>query len=177
MNGLIATRVYAILAFMLVTGFTDAGVYKCKMPDGSIKYQEMPCETSSPSEIVDVPDDSSGSSLNPAYDPYSVMNQAMDLEVKEAAERRARAQRAAEAAANAGPSSLEIRNARVSDQVIRGMSPDDVRQSWGAPSSVYKGSGGYESWSYRRSYRGSYSSRTVIFNNGKVTNINSYDSK
>lgn len=172
------TKFAVSLALIGISTSLSAGAFKCQMPDGTVNYQQTPCESAETSQVIDIQSAPSQSDSAPPDDPYSVMNQARQLELKEAKERLERARRAAAQPADTGPTDLEIRNARVGNRVIRGMSKDDVRRSWGAPSSTYQGSGGYESWSYRHySPGGSYSSQTVIFDYGKVTDVKNYSSR
>lgn len=177
-----ARRFFRKLTFLVIWSTATAataGAFKCQMPDGTVNYQQTPCESQTPGEQIHIQQAPSATVVAPSDDPYSVLNQARQIEEREARERLERAkQAAAQPTPETGPTELEIRNARVGGKVIAGMSKSDVQRSWGSPTSTYEGSGGYESWTYRHYVPGgSYTSQTVIFNHGKVTDVKNYSSR
>jgi hypothetical protein len=109
-----------------------------------------------------------------------VTNQVQRIEAQEQAEalrreRERRAQALREPKKIPRPSSLSIRNAIVSREVLRGMTKDEVEDALGPPDSTYRGSGGYSSWSYRGyDAKGNYRSLTVQFQNGQMTGTTDY---
>ena len=73
-----------------------------------------------------------------------------------------------------GVSSLTLRNAKVKKQLIRCYKESDVRSIYGSPDSVSRSTYGSTQWAYHFNNN---DDLYVYFENGRVTDWSTYDSK
>lgn len=178
--------VSASLCFALAGASSVAGgLNKCVHQDGSVSYQQGACPADAAASQV---------AVDPATRPGKPMTaeearrfEVASEELERARQRLEATQRAAQARTSkplkqkgrkvnpARPS--EVTEATMDRRVIRGMSQAEVRESLGAPSSVYTDSGGYESWTYRTLENGSYRSSTVTFDGGLSRGWDNYSTR
>lgn len=131
-------------------------VNKCPAPGGKFVYQDAPCEGAEKVNLSGAgaaKPDSQGSQ----YWRQEVNRQAIEKEEDEA--RLARSQ--------------AVNSAILNKRVIVGMTADEARRSWGAPTRINTSVGGYgrhEQWVYDR---GNHRSQYIYMENGVVTSMQS----
>ena len=144
---------YLILLLLLTAGPVTAGDYfRCNGPDGVV-MSDIPC--SNRVEKRELPEANSsghhGSHYRPAPKP---------------------AERVAEPDPYPHIMSHRLRNLRVREQITKGMTRDQVRDSWGDPSSVTTSSNSRDQWTYRWA---SGAVNYVYFDNGCVQSWQSHE--
>ncbi|WP_058556010.1 DUF4124 domain-containing protein [Thiohalocapsa sp. ML1] len=169
----------AALAALALVGPAH-GLNKCVDAAGEVTYRQTACPGADTAQRVEV-EPAPGAGTAPADDYWSVSNQVRRIETQQQADgerrERARLERALrEPERVKRPSSTEIWNAKVSRQVLPGMTPAEVEDALGAPDSTYRGSNGYSSWGYRGyDANGNYRSLTVQFQDGLATGTTDYE--
>lgn len=143
------------LSLLVFPGFCVAEVYKCEVA-GQISFSDEPCGASSERINVDAP-------------PRSGMrlDQGTKIETYQPQKRK---QSAKQPDRCPYINSSELNTLIIREQVKTGMKPNDVRKSWGAPTSVRKSSGSTQ-WSY---HWPNGNSNYVYFKNGCVSDFSSY---
>jgi|GEM_PF-5567656 len=137
-------------------------VYRCDGPGGP-SFSNSPCDDGS--EEIDVRNPPPGGQLAA---PGSTPAPSPTPDTDESGED------ASESAETPSPcrnyTSTEARRLRIGEQVERGMSREQVRESWGDPVDVFPGS--VEIWTYDNRYYGRVVSvRRVHFEDGCVTGV------
>lgn len=163
----------AILAILVMT--TSAAVeagspYKCVHPDGQVSYRQTACpRESTGSEIEIEPPSPEAQEANAA--DWSTQSQLERLQKMRKPSKPAPPKRAG--VPRARPT--EVWEATLDHRVIRGMDMAEVRESLGAPSSVYTTSDGYVSWDYSVfGAFGFYKNLTLYFRDGLVDRTTNY---
>jgi hypothetical protein len=176
-----ATHRAALAALALALACpAGAAMHKCVDADGKVTYRQTACPGSDTAQRVEVQPEPDGG-LTPESDYWSVTNQVRRIETQQQAEGQRRERERLERALREPepvkrPSSTAIWNAKVSRQVLPGMTPAEVEDALGAPDSTYRGSDGYSSWGYRGyAPDGTYRSLTVQFQDGLATGTTDYE--
>lgn len=159
-------RFIVAVTLAAAAGAAQAEVYRCTNAAGDAVYQGRPCPDGGQkldNLVVSpgVPESAAERQANPLAERYQARMERL---------RDAQAKRAAEA-------KLKIERDRLVRELIRkelvgpGMTPDEVRQSWGAPSDIETRYGSYgtsQMWIYRTGF---YSANYVHFDDGLVTSV------
>lgn len=162
------------ITLFVVSTSANGSVYKCTAPDGSLTFSDKPCPGQT-NEEVQVRDAPPNSAPAPGYDPLEAQKRmAEEWDRKREAETRANLNRRSQEVSEKKARDAEakrIRDARISDRIVRGMSADDVRNVLGRPDKVNPSSGGREQWVYYESSGTDY----VHLRNGEVTSWSRYN--
>ena len=82
---------YLLIGPLLVALPAEAGLFKCRLPDGSLIYQQTPCPGTAQGEEVSVDTRSpGGAGAGSSRKDYSVESQLKAMETKRESERKAR---------------------------------------------------------------------------------------
>lgn len=167
-------RTTLIVTLLASASASHAEVYKCTAPDGSLTFADKPCPGQQ-TEQVETRDSGPSGVPSPGYDPLEAQKRmAEEWDRKRDAEVRANLNRRAGEVSSKKARDAEdkrIREAKIEDRVVRGMSRRDVRDVLGEPDKVNPSSGGREQWVYYESSGTDY----VHLRNGEVTSWSRYN--
>lgn len=161
-------KVLVIAAMIAVTSTAQAQVYRCTV-DGKVLFSDLPCPSGAEAKTVRIFDGGpSAADAAAALDRVLRMREQAELERAQKDEQaRARSEEALERLKHMARS----REAVNQGQIFVGMSADDARKSWGAPTTINRsdyGSGAQEQWVYRH---GPGKSQYVYVKGGRVTAV------
>lgn len=143
---------YVLTPFILLPALATADIYQCTV-DGQTIFSDSPC--SNDAQTIQV-------------DPVTIggqLDSGTNVEFYKAPQRsRARSD-------NGCPfiNSTDLKRLTIQHKIARGMKPDDVRRSWGSPTSIRTGR--RTQWAYHYT---DYSARYVYFENGCVADWSGY---
>lgn len=139
---------------LLASPTLGAQVYRCEDAAGQTVFSQTPCADDA--QVVDI--DPPPAAAPPMDEPAPGLRPG-ELEMLEEGKQR-RQKRAG---------SRQRQSAMYQNQVMVGMTEEQVRRAWGAPDKINRSSGGREQWIYRR---GEFDSQYVYLEAGRVTGWN-----
>jgi predicted lipoprotein with Yx(FWY)xxD motif len=143
-----------------------ASMNKCVGPDGAVSFTYQACAGGSGGERINVQSATAGMRLGP---PPVVTEEASEVPAPSSGTTVTVIGPGA-ASQCSDASDQEVRTAIVKNQVFPGMTAEQARKAWGAPSKINRSSSGSDQWVY---YRGDYDSQYVYVNDqGCVTGWN-----
>ncbi len=145
---------FSLLLLLVLPAMANAAVYKCTV-NGQAVFSDSPCG-----------DDAKEIDHQPAPAIGGRFDTGTDVEFYKPEKRKN--------ASGSDPcpyiNTTKLRRLIIQKKITQGMQPDDVRRSWGSPSSVNTG-GSSTQWAY---HYPDYSSSYVYFRNGCVSNWSGY---
>ena len=158
------------IAFLTAAGAAQAAAYKCTGPDGSVTFSDMPCPDA-PSEQVLLHDEGHEAPLS-AGDPLEAQRRmAEEYDRQREAEIQSNMDRRRQAVLDKKARDeweAKVRDAKMDDRVIEGMTKSDVRDAWGDPDETDITSGS-ETWRYWRRNGYDLLLNSVTFRDGRVS--------
>lgn len=160
------------IAFLATAVCTQAAVYKCTEPDGSLTYSDKPC-ADAPSEKVQMHDQGHRAPAGSVDPLESQRRMAEEWDRQREAEVQKNINRRRQEVLDSRVRELEaerLRNARIEGRIVKGMSEDHVKDILGRPDHINRSSRD-DQWVY---YDGD-ESQYVYVRDGKVTGWQRYN--